>query len=69
MNVDWLTPDELAAKLKVSKSFIYDRTRKNGPEKIPHIRLGKYLRFDTESPAFREWLKRCEVVPGMADRT
>ena len=37
-----LTLDEAAALLKVPKSWIYERTRKGA---IPHLKLGKYLRF------------------------
>ena len=37
-----LTIEEAAAFLKVPKSWIYERTRKGT---IPHVKLGKYLRF------------------------
>ncbi len=40
-----LTIEELAKILKVPKSWIYDRTRKDGPERIPHYKIGKYVRF------------------------
>lgn len=36
---------ELAAKLKVPVSWIYDRTRRHGPDRIPHLKIGKYVRF------------------------
>lgn len=42
---EYLTAQELAQKLKVPLSWIYDRTRKKGPESIPHYKLGKYIRF------------------------
>jgi hypothetical protein len=51
----------LAEHLGVKVSWIYDRTRRNGPEKIPHIKLGKYIRFDPESEAFRAWLATHEI--------
>ena len=34
--------DEMAKKLKVKRSWIYGKTRTN---EMPHIKLGKYLRF------------------------
>jgi excisionase family DNA binding protein len=40
-----LTVDELAGLLKVPKSWIYEHTRKRGNERLPHRKLGKYLRF------------------------
>ena len=49
------TVNELAGALKVPKSWIYDKTRKN---EIPMIRVGKYLRFDMNEVL--EWLKNRE---------
>ena len=46
MSSPLMTAQELAAELNVPVSFIYDRTRKNGPDEIPHLKLGKYVRFD-----------------------
>ena len=39
----WLTIDEAAALIRVPKSWLYERTRTNT---VPHLKLGKYLRFD-----------------------
>lgn len=49
-----LTVSEVASALKVPVSWIYERTRRSGAERIPHIKLGKYLRFRWS--AVREWL-------------
>ena len=38
-----LTPDELADKLKIPVSWVYEQSRQN---KIPTHRLGRYIRFD-----------------------
>ncbi len=43
--LEWLTIDEAAALIRVPKSWLYERTRTNT---VPHIKLGKYLRFDQE---------------------
>lgn len=43
--VEWLTIDEAAALIRVPKSWLYERTRTNT---VPHIKLGKYLRFDQQ---------------------
>jgi|SRR6516225_4877084 excisionase family DNA binding protein len=40
-----LTIDELAAMLKVHRSWIYLHTRKRSKTAIPHVKIGKYLRF------------------------
>ena len=38
---------EMAQILNVPVSWIYDRTRQ-GPEVIPHVKLGAYVRFNPE---------------------
>ncbi len=57
--------EELAEFLRVPKTWIYERTRENGPELIPHVKLGKYVRFDPGSVAFQDWLRNHEVGPSL----
>ena len=40
-----LTIEEAAGLLHVKVSWLYERTRTN---EVPHIKLGKYLRFDQD---------------------
>ena len=40
-----LTGAELCAKLKVKQSFLYAPERRKGPDAIPCIKVGKYLRY------------------------
>jgi len=42
-----ITVKELAKRLNVPVSGIYRRTRL-GQEAIPHVKMGKYVRFDWE---------------------
>jgi hypothetical protein len=53
---DILTPAELALRLKVSKSWVFEQTRQRAKVRnekpLPYIRLGKYLRFS--------WVQVCE---------
>ena len=42
-----VTPHELAEILRVPVSWIYQRTRL-GQEAIPHLRVGRYVRFDPQ---------------------
>lgn len=49
-----MTVAETAHVLHVPVSWVYGRTRRRGKERIPHIKLGKYLRF--EEAAVRDWL-------------
>lgn len=50
-----LTVDELAEDWKVPKSWVYARTRETGPDAIPRIKVGKYIRFEKDKVT--EWLK------------
>lgn len=56
MDKELLTVDELAEALKVPKSWLYSRTRDTGPEAIPRVKVGKYIRFVERE--VMEWLKR-----------
>ena len=49
--------EELAGYLGVTVGWIYNRTRKNGPDRIPHFKMGKYLRFAPDSDQFVSWLE------------
>jgi predicted DNA-binding transcriptional regulator AlpA len=43
---DILTPEEVAARLKVPPSWVYEKTRARCRNPIPCLRLGRYVRFD-----------------------
>ena len=54
-----LTVEEIAAFLRVPKSWVYERTRRRGIERLPHVKLGKYLRFRlSEVAVYVEKLRR-----------
>ena len=61
-HIDWharfLSPEELAKYLGIPLRWIYRHIKD-----IPHHRVGKYLRFDLESPALRDWLDSLEQRP------
>jgi excisionase family DNA binding protein len=40
-----LTPFEVAETLRVPISWAYERTRRRGTKRLPHMKTGKYLRF------------------------
>jgi hypothetical protein len=51
---------ELANRWKVPESWIRNHTRARTPkeERIPCIRLGRYVRFEWGSPQLSEWLAK-----------
>ena len=54
-----LTVEDVAALLKVSRSWVYEHTRSRGTarsERLPYIKIGKYKRFDLL--AVREFIQR-----------
>jgi hypothetical protein len=51
---DILTPEELAARLKVPDSWVYEKTRGRCRNPIPCLPLGRYVRFNWTSVA--AWL-------------
>ena len=53
-----LTVGELARELQVPKSWVYSRTRIKGSDQIPHLRCGKYCRFDFEEVLV--WLQQIQ---------
>jgi excisionase family DNA binding protein len=49
--LELLTVADVAALLKVSESWVYEHTRCRGTprsDRIPHIKIGKYVRFDPQ---------------------
>ena len=55
-----LTPEQLAERLEVPVSWVYENTRKRASKRnadpLPSIRMGKYLRFYW--PEVEKWLER-----------
>jgi hypothetical protein len=51
---------ELAARWRVPETWIRNRTRARTPkeERIPCVRLGRYVRFEWGSPQLVEWLAK-----------
>ena len=51
-----LTLDDLVERTQLPKSWWYSRSRQSGPDALPVVKCGKYLRFRWEE--VQEWLKR-----------
>ena len=54
-----LTVHEVAEFLKVPVSWVYERTRRRGAERLPHLKIGKYLRFRREDVL--GWIDACRI--------
>lgn len=59
---DILTPEQLAERLQVSRSWVFEQTRNRAKVRntnpLPCIRLGKYLRFSWSQVS--EWLQNTQ---------
>ena len=56
LNSSLVDIDGLADYLKVTRSWIYDKTRDKSKGSIPRVMVGKYVRFNVQDVL--EWLKR-----------
>ena len=54
-----LTVQEVADLLRVPVSWVYERTRRRGEQQLPHIKMGKYLRF--RRVEVLGWLDACRI--------
>lgn len=54
--IELSTPTEMAEMLRVPVSWLYARTRQKGTNKIPMIRIGKYMRFEKDKVL--EWIQK-----------
>ena len=58
--IEILTPQQLAERLQVKPSWVYEQTRNRSgmrnPDPLPHIKMGLYLRFDWRDVL--AWLER-----------
>lgn len=59
---EFIDSRELARRLAVPTSWIRDQVRARSEDPLPHVNLGKYVRFLWGSPALELWIKRRIVV-------
>ena len=58
--VELIDSEELASRWKVPQSWVRSHTRARiaKEDRIPCIRLGRYVRFEWGSPRLAEWLAK-----------
>ena len=49
---------ELARRWSLPASWIREQTRSRAADPLPHVRFGKYVRFQWGSPELEQWLNR-----------
>ena len=48
---------ELAKRWGVPETWVRDHVRRRSKDRIPHVRFGKYVRFEWASPDLKAWLE------------
>jgi hypothetical protein len=61
--VEFIDSRELAARWNVPASWIRDQVRSRAEDPLPHVNLGKYVRFLWGSPELEDWIAR-RIVKG-----
>ncbi len=62
MTCEFIDSRELARRWDVPVSWIRDQVRKRAEDPLPHVSLGKYVRFLWGSPELQAWIERRIVV-------
>ncbi len=49
---------EFAKRISMTESWVRNQTRSNCDDPIPHVKLGRYVRFEWNSPELNAWWDR-----------
>jgi hypothetical protein len=49
---------ELARRWNVPETWVREQTRSRAADRLPCVRLGKYVRFEWGSPELQQWFAR-----------
>lgn len=55
MSYEVIDSPELAKRWGLPESWIRDRVRSRAPDAIPHVKVGRYIRFEWGSPDLESW--------------
>jgi hypothetical protein len=58
MDYELIDSRELARRLTVPESWVREHVRSRVPDPIPHLALGRYIRFRWGAPDLEAWLER-----------
>lgn len=56
-----INSEELAKRWKVPQTWVRDYVRDRAPDPIPHVKLGRYVRFEWTGPELEDWWARHRV--------
>ena len=58
MTYEVMESGELAKRWRVPETWIRDQVRTRATDPLPHLRFGRYIRFEWEHPDLVEWYNR-----------
>ncbi len=60
-SVEIIDSKELARRLRLPESWVRDRVRARNNDPLPHVKVGRYVRFEWGSPELVQWWARHRV--------
>jgi len=60
-SIEIIDSKELATRLRVPESWVRDRVRVRSDDPLPHVKIGRYVRFEWGSPDLVQWWARHRV--------
>lgn len=60
-SVEIIDSRELARRLRLPESWVRDRVRARNNDPLPHVKVGRYVRFEWGSPELVQWWARHRV--------
>jgi hypothetical protein len=59
--IDIIDSKELARRWRLPESWVRDRVRVRSDDPLPHVKVGRYVRFEWGSPELVEWWARHRI--------
>jgi len=60
-SIEIIDSKELALRLRVPESWVRDRVRARSDDRLPYVKIGRYVRFEWGSQDLVEWWARHRV--------
>lgn len=59
--IEIIDSKELAIRWRLPESWVRDRVRARSDDPLPHVKIGRYIRFEWGSPELIEWWARHRI--------
>ncbi len=61
LSIEIIDSKELASRWRLPESWVRDRVRARSDDPLPHVKVGRYVRFEWGSPELVEWWARHRI--------